>query len=263
MPGPPSTKGERAAIRPFARPDGLPGAATYAKGRAVLPRRSFVAILARGVGWAGIALLIVFVGLVALYSVVPPVSTLMLARTIAGKTYDRDIAPLGNISPGAVAAVIASEDASFCSNDGVDWGALHAVLGRAGKYGPSRGASTITMQTAKNLFLWPARSAIRKGAEIGMALVLGKAWSKARTLEIYLNIAEWGDGLYGIEAAARRYFHKSASELNTHEASLLATALPNPIQRNPAHPTALHRRLAAGVEAKVRENRELLNCLPR
>ena len=87
------------------------------------------------------------------------------------------------------------------------------VLGGAGKYGPSRGASTITMQTAKNLFLWPGRSVVRKGVEIGMALVLGKAWSKARTLEIYLNIAEWGDGLYGIEAAARRYFHKSASEL--------------------------------------------------
>ena len=131
------------------------------------------------------------------------------------------------------------------------------------EHGPSRGASTITMQTAKNLFLWPGRSVVRKGLEIGMALVLGKAWSKARTLEIYLNIAEWGDGLYGIEAAARRYFHKSASELNAHEAALLATALPNPILRNPARPTALHRRLAARVEAKVRDSADLLNCLPR
>ena len=229
----------------------------------MVPRRSLVAILARGVGCAGVALLLVFAGLVALYCVVPPVSTLMLARTIEGKTYERDIALLRNISPAALAAVIASEDASFCANDGVDWGALHAVLGRAGKHGPSRGASTITMQTAKNLFLWPARSAVRKGAEIGMALVLGKAWSKARTLEIYLNIAEWGDGLYGIEAAARRYFHESASELNAREAALLATALPNPIHRNPAHPTTLQRRLAAGVEAKVRESSELLDCLPR
>jgi monofunctional glycosyltransferase len=229
----------------------------------VARRRSLVAILARGAGGAWIALLLVFVGLVALYSVVPPVSTLMLARTIEGKTYERDIAPLRNISPAALAAVIASEDASFCSNDGVDWGALRAVLGSGGEYGPSRGASTITMQTAKNLFLWPTRSAVRKGAEIGMALVLGKAWSKARTLEIYFNIAEWGDGLYGIEAAARRYFHKSASELNAREAALLATVLPNPIQRNPAHPTALQRRLAAGVEAKVRKSTELLNCLPR
>ena len=96
-----------------------------------------------------------------------------------------------------------------------------------------------------------------------MALVLGKAWSKARTLEIYLNIAEWGDGLYGIEAAARRYFHKSASDLNASEAALLATALPNPIHRNPARPTALQRRLAARVDAKVHESSDRFTCLPR
>jgi monofunctional glycosyltransferase len=229
----------------------------------VVQRRSLVAILARGAGWAGIALLLVLVGLVVLYSIVPPVSTLMLARKIEGKSYDRDTVPLRSVSPAAVAAVIASEDATFCLNDGVDWAALNKVLSGAGKNGPSRGASTITMQTAKNLFLWPGRSIVRKGVEIGMALVLGKAWSKARTIEIYLNVAEWGDGLYGIEAAARRYFHKSASELNAREAALLATALPNPILRNPAHPTALHRRLALSVEAKARESGELLACLPR
>ena len=135
----------------------------------------------------------------------------MLARTIEGKSYERDAVRLRDVAPAAVAAVIASEDASFCSNDGVDWGALDLVLGRAGRNGPSRGASTITMQTAKNLFLWPSRSVIRKGIEIGMALALAKTWSKARTLEIYLNIAEWGDGIYGIEAASRRYFHKDAA----------------------------------------------------
>jgi monofunctional biosynthetic peptidoglycan transglycosylase len=221
------------------------------------------AILARGVGWAGIALLTVFVALVALYAVAPPVSTLMLARTIEGKSYERNNVRLRSIAPAGVAAVIASEDATFCDNDGVDWRALHKVLSNAGEDGPSRGASTITMQTAKNLFLWPERSAVRKGVEIGMALVLGKVWSKARTLEIYLNIAEWGDGLYGIEAAARRYFHKSANELNAREAALLATALPNPILRNPARPTPLQRRLAASVEAKVRESSESLKCLPR
>ena len=103
----------------------------------------------------------------------------MLARTIEGKSYQRIYAPLKTIAPAALAAVIASEDASFCDNDGVDWGALREVLSGAGKHGPSRGASTITMQTAKNLFLWPGRSVIRKGIEIGMALVLGEAWSKA------------------------------------------------------------------------------------
>ena len=119
------------------------------------------------------------------------------------------------------------------------------------------------MQTAKNLFLWPGRSVIRKGIEIGMALVIGEAWSKARTLEIYLNVAEWGEGLYGIEAAAQRYFHKSASQLNSHEAALLATSLPNPIRRNPTRPSPMQRRLAASLEAKAREGSELLKCLPR
>jgi monofunctional glycosyltransferase len=233
------------------------------KAQAVVRRRSLFAILARGAGWAGIALLAVFAGLVGLYSVVTPVSTLMVARTIERKSYERDAVRLRSIAPASITAVIASEDASFCVNDGVDWEALHEVLSRAGENGASRGASTITMQTAKNLFLWPGRSVVRKGVEIAMALVLSKTWSKARTLEIYLNIAEWGDGVYGIEAAARRYFHKSASNLDQREAALLATALPNPILRNPAHPTALHRRLAAGVEAKVRDSSELLKCLPR
>jgi monofunctional glycosyltransferase len=229
----------------------------------VARRRSPLRILALGVVWAGLALLALFIGLVALYGVARPVSTLMLARTIEGRTYQRIYAPLGTIAPTALAAVIASEDASFCDNDGVDWGALREVLNGAGERGPSRGASTITMQTAKNLFLWPGRSTIRKGIEIGMALVLGEAWSKARTLEIYLNIAEWGDGIYGIEAAAERYFHKSANQLNPHEAALLATALPNPILRNPTHPTPLQRRLAVSLEAKAHESSDLLKCLPR
>jgi monofunctional biosynthetic peptidoglycan transglycosylase len=219
--------------------------------------------LTLGVVWAGLALLALFIGLVALYAVAPPVSTLMLARTIEGKSYRRVYAPLRTIAPTVLTTVIASEDATFCDNEGVDWGSLREVLSDAGEHGPSRGASTITMQTAKNLFLWPGRSVIRKGIEIPVALVLGQVWSKARTLEIYLNIAEWGDGLYGIEAAAERYFHKSASQLNPHEAALLATSLPNPILRNPARPTLLQRRLAASLEAKARESSDRLKCLPR
>ena len=219
--------------------------------------------VALGLVWAGLLLLALFIGLVALYAVARPVSTLMLARTIEGKSYQRIYAPLKTIAPAALAAMIASEDANFCDNDGVDWGALREVISGGGKNGPSRGASTITMQTAKNLFLWPGRSVIRKGVEIPMALVLGKAWSKARTLEIYLNIAEWGDGVFGVEAAAHRYFHKSASELSGPEAALLATALPNPILRNPARPAPFQRRLAASVEAKARDSSDWLICLPR
>jgi monofunctional biosynthetic peptidoglycan transglycosylase len=226
-------------------------------------RRSLFAKLARGAAWTALALLCIFAGLVVLYDFAPPVSTLMLGRMIEGKSSQRVYAPLKDISPALVAAVIASEDASFCENDGVDWGALHEVLSEAGKNGPRRGASTLTMQTAKNLFLWPGRSEIRKGLEIGMALVLGKVWTKPRTIEIYLNIAEWGDGLYGIEAAAQRYFQKKASELNASEAALLATSLPNPIKRDAAHPSTFQRRLAASVAARARGNTEEVDCLAR
>ena len=184
----------------------------------------------------------------------------MLARSIEGRGYERIYVRLGQVAPAAIASVIASEDAKFCANDGVDWGALDEAL--SGPEGPRRGASTITMQTAKNLFLWPGRSVIRKGVEIGMALVLGKAWSKARTIEIYLNIAEWGDGVFGVEAAARRHFHKRASELNAREAALLATALPNPVKRDPAHPSPLQRRHAAEVMARAEDIGELTACLP-
>jgi monofunctional glycosyltransferase len=229
----------------------------------VARRRSLFRTLARGAGLAGLALATAFIGLVALYVFVAPVSTLMIARKIEGKSYQRIYVRLEDVAPAAVASVAASEDATFCQNDGVDWSALHEVLSGAGKDGPKRGASTITMQTAKNLFLWPSRSAVRKGLEIGMALVLGKVWSKTRTMEVYLNIAEWGDGIFGIEAAARHYFHKRASQLDAREGALLATSLPNPIKRNPASPKPLQRRLAAGVIARALVTAERLYCLPR
>jgi len=206
-------------------------------------------------------LALAFAGLVALYSVAPPFSTLMLARLVEARPYERKDVPLRAIAPVLVASVIASEDATFCANSGVDWGALREVMGR--RNGPARGASTITMQVAKNLFLWPGRSFVRKGIEIPMALVLGQVWPRARTVEIYLNIAEWGDGLFGAEAAAERYFHKKASDLDAREAALLATALPNPTARNAAHPTQLQRRLAAHVMAKAEDEASYMRCLQR
>ncbi len=224
-------------------------------------RRTLLGSAARGVGLAALALACAFLGLVALWAFAPPVSTLMAARMIEGKRYDRAFVPLKDIAPVAVASVIASEDARFCANDGVDWGALHEVLSVKGE--PRRGASTITMQTAKNLFLWPGRSVVRKGIEIPMALVLGKVWSKKRTIEIYLNIAEWGDGLFGVEAAAERYFHKRASQLDAREAALLATSLPNPIKRDAAHPSPIQRLLVASLVARARNNAGSLDCFPR
>jgi monofunctional glycosyltransferase len=224
--------------------------------------RGLIGKLVRCVFFGALALLLLFAGLVLVYQAVPPLSTLMIARTLGGQTYQRDYVPLRRIAPVAVASVLASEDAQFCRHHGVDWGALREVMDEADEDGPSRGASTITMQTAKNLFLWPWRSAVRKGFEIGMALVLDFAWTKPRVVEVYLNIAEWGDGIYGIEAAAHRYFGKSAAQLDAREAALLATALPNPIRRNPAHPSATQRRLAGTVMARARDMGPWMDCLP-
>lgn len=219
-------------------------------------------IVARCVFFGAIAVLAAFIGLLALDTATPPVSTLMMARLIEGKSYERDYVKLDAIAPVAVASVIASEDARFCRNGGVDWDALHEVMDNAEDEGPTRGASTITMQTTKNLFLWPGRSKLRKGIEIAMALMLGKIWSKAKTMEVYLNIAEWGDGIFGIEAAARHYFDKNARDLDARESALLATALPNPMLRDAGNPKPFQRRLAGSLIARTRASAEYLDCLP-
>lgn len=225
-------------------------------------RRGVIGKLVRCAFYGALLVILILGGLVLLEAVVPPISTLMLARTIQGEAYERDYVPLAAIAPVAVASVIASEDARFCRHHGVDWDALHEVMADADEDGPSRGASTITMQTAKNLFLWPSRSAVRKGLEIVVALGLDQVWPKKRIIEVYLNIAEWGDGIFGIEAAARHYFGKSAIRLDAREAALLATALPNPIRRNPAHPSAIQRRLAANLMVRARDSEPWLDCLP-
>jgi monofunctional biosynthetic peptidoglycan transglycosylase len=209
----------------------------------------------------GLALLVALAGLILLWRVVPPVSTLMLARWVTFRGVERTYVPLARISPRLVAAVVISEDAQFCRHHGVDWGALNEVINEADEDGPSRGASTITMQTAKNLFLWPQRSAIRKGLEIPIALVLDRAWGKKRVLEVYLNMAEWAPGLFGAEAAARHYFHKSAADLTQREASLLATALPNPILRDASRPKRRQAVLAAINAGRVAGAEGYLDCV--
>ena len=228
-----------------------------------LTRRTsgLVGTILRGSLLAVAALLAVFLTLLVVDTIFLPVSTLMMARLVEGRGYQRDYVALTAIAPVAVAAVIASEDARYCRNGGVDWASLKQVLDETD--GPTRGASTITMQTAKNLFLWPGRSTIRKGLEIAIALALGKVWSKAHTLETYLNIAEWGDGLFGIEAAAQHYFGKSARQLDAREAALLATSLPNPIERDAANPEPFQRRLAGNLALRARGSTEWLDCLPR
>ncbi|WP_406855041.1 monofunctional biosynthetic peptidoglycan transglycosylase [Alsobacter sp. KACC 23698] len=208
-----------------------------------------------------LALAGVLVAVTLLDAVVPPVSTLMLGRWATLKPVDRRWVPIEAISPRLVHAVILSEDARFCSHDGVDWDALRTVLGDADEDGPSRGASTITMQTAKNLFLWPSRSYVRKGLELPLALWLDLVWSKRRVMEVYLNIAEWGPGVFGAEAASQVYFGKSAADLSVREATLLTKSLPNPLKRNPAKPSRGLQRLAAKLSGQLGDAEPWVQCV--
>lgn len=174
------------------------------------------------------------------YTVVnPPVSNIMLLRAIKGNGIDKQWVSLADISPWLPRAVITSEDARFCSHWGVDWHEFSGVVEDAMEAGeaPIRGASTIPMQTAKNLFLWDGRFAIRKVIEIPEALWMDLVWSKRRMIEVYLNIVEWAPGVYGAEAAARHHFNKSAKDLSKKEAALLAAVLPNPIKRQAGKPS--------------------------
>lgn len=210
-----------------------------------------------------LALTAVVLALGLLYKFVPPVSTLMLARWATLRPFERIPVPLEAIAPSLPTAVIASEDARFCAHAGVDWGALREVIEDADDDGPSRGASTIGMQTAKNLFLWPGRSYVRKALELPIALYLDLVWGKRRVMEVYLNLAEWGEGVFGAEAAARRYFGKSARALTRGEAALLAAALPNPMLRNPSRPSLRHRALANRLLARMDAGRVSAACLQR
>ena len=216
-------------------------------GRSRWGARRIVRLLYRAIV---IALLLVAV-LVLAYRFIPPVSTLMLARWLTLETVARDFVYLSAISPALARAVVSSEDSRFCHHHGVDWGALREVIAEAEEDGPARGASTIAMQTARNTFLWPGRSYIRKGLEIPLALTIDAVWSKRRVMEVYLNVAEWGDGVFGAEAAARRHFRKSARELSHREAALLAAVLPNPIRRNAGKPSTFVARRASRIVARM------------
>jgi monofunctional biosynthetic peptidoglycan transglycosylase len=175
--------------------------------------------------------------LVPLYAFVHPVSTVMLGRWLTGRPVTRIWKPLEEISPNLVRAVIAAEDARFCSHAGVDWVEVGHAIEDADDIDGARGASTIAMQTAKNLFLWPGRQFIRKGLEVPLAYYLNLMWTKRRLIEVYLNIVEWGpNGEFGAEAGARRAFGKGAKALLPSEAALLAAVLPNPRLRNAARP---------------------------
>jgi monofunctional biosynthetic peptidoglycan transglycosylase len=184
----------------------------------------------------------------------PPTSIPMLARQISGQGIDRRWLPLERISPNLIRAVIIAEDGQFCRHRGIDIKELEAALARAERTGDEapRGASTISMQVSRNLLLWSARSYLRKGLELALTIVLELTWPKRRILEVYLNIAEWGPGIFGAEAAARYHFRKPASRLTGREAALLAAALPNPIARVAGRPGPGTQRLATLIESRAR-----------
>jgi monofunctional biosynthetic peptidoglycan transglycosylase len=177
------------------------------------------------------------------------------------KGYDRQWVEFENISPVLVQSVMMSEDGQFCSHNGVDWVQMNNVIEDALDGESTRGASTIPMQTAKNLFLWNGRSFIRKGLELPLALGSNFIWSKKRLMEIYLNIAEWGPGIYGIEAAARYHFKVSAAKLSRRQAALLAVSLPNPITRVASKPAKGMKRLASLIERRAKGSGYYIKCL--
>ena len=212
---------------------------------------------------ATLALGALLVALLVLWRFQPPVSTLMLARYATGRPVVREWTPLTRIAPVLAASVVMSEDAQFCRHGGVDWKALNDVIDKADEdYGPSRGASTITMQTAKNLFLWPGRSVVRKALEIPLALLLDVVWPKQRVLEVYLNIAEWGpDGIFGAQTASRRAFGREAADLSPRDAAILAATLPNPIRRDARKPSRGVIGIANTIVARARGAGEWTDCL--
>ena len=193
---------------------------------------------------------------------VHPVSTLMLKDLATFDGYDRRWVPIEEIAPVLVRSVIMSEDGQFCSHRGIDWGEMKLVIDDALAGEPTRGASTIPMQAVKNLFLWNGRSFLRKVLEAPLAVFFDLVLSKRRILEIYLNIVEWGPGIYGVEAASQHHFGRSAKDISARQAALLAVALPNPILRDPGNPSAGLRRLASIIQKRALQAESHVRCLP-
>ena len=181
---------------------------------------------------------------VALLRFVPPLgSAMMVQRWVEARAAGRsfrlryDWVPAREIAPSLRAAVVASEDQRFFEHGGFDWKSMQSAFGDWRGGDKLRGASTISQQVAKNLFLWPGRSFVRKGFEAWLTLWIEWLWPKERILEVYLNVVELGDGVFGAEAAARRYFGTSAARLGAHQSALLAAMLPSPRRSNPANPS--------------------------
>ena len=197
------------------------------------------------------------------YRVIDPVSTPMLWRWATGQRVERIFVPLNRVAPVLPLTVILAEDASFCHNHGIDLGAIREALQQSDDdVSDARGASTITQQTVKNLFLWPGHSVVRKILEMPLAVWLTMVLPKRRIMEIYLNTAEWGpNGQFGIEAGSRYAFGTSARDLDTWRAAELTAILPNPYLRSARSPSTLVQRLAALHERRAAAHPALAACV--
>ena len=218
-------------------------------------RGSYLALLRRA--WriffkALSVILLLPIPILALYKFVPPPLTpLMVIRLFEGEGLSRQYRPLTLISEDLPLAVIAGEDNRFCQHWGVEFDDFQEQVELSLRGGRARGASTITMQLAKNLFLWPGRSPVRKALEIWLTPYLELILGKTRIMELYLNVAEFGPGIYGAEAAARLHFKLSADELDARDASLLAAILPNPRKYNASGPSGYVLDRAATLRARM------------
>lgn len=195
---------------------------------------------------------VLFAQIVVYRFVMPAWTPTMAVRSLMGEPVTQSWVPINRVSPALIRAVIASEDSRFCTHRGIDFGELKAAIEEARGGASPRGASTITMQVVKNVFLWPGRSYMRKAIELPMALAIDLVWPKRRIIEVYLNIAEWGPGIYGIEAAARDAFSKPARALTSQEATRLAVVLPDPLDRDPARLAPRRARVAQIVGTRMR-----------
>ena len=184
--------------------------------------------------------------------VAPPVTAFMLEYRFGAmptRGYDYHWTGRDRISPWLPLAVVAAEDQKFPDHFGFDLDSIHSAVA-SGRSRP-RGASTISQQTIKNLYLWPGRSLVRKGLEAWLTVYLELLWPKRRTLEVYVNVAEFGPGIYGAQAASLRYFGKAPADLTAHEAALLAAVLPNPERLSAARPSVFVRARAAWIELQM------------
>ena len=216
----------------------------------------------RTLAWLVLGLLLLPYALTPLYAVVKPISTLMIWRRISGEPVQRTYVPMARISNTLKLAVLIAEDGRFCEHHGIDFAEIRDAIQDADNLEDMRGGSTITQQVAKNLFLWPQRSYVRKALEIPLSLWIDLVLSKRRILEIYLNIAEWGpSGQFGAEAGSQYAFRKSARSLSAFEAALLAATLPNPHERDPGRPGPDLRRLAELYVTRAARSPQTAACV--